>query len=71
MTGESKRRINEHLSCANALGDDLEAVTGTSLDKGVELDALAKMPAVERRELIDKAKAGEKVTARAKCAFSC
>ena len=25
-----------------ALGDDLAAVTGTSLDKGVELDALAK-----------------------------
>ena len=40
VTGESKRRINEHLSRANALGDDLEAITGTSLDKGVELDAL-------------------------------
>jgi hypothetical protein len=25
-----------------ALGDDLAAVTGTALDKGVELDALAK-----------------------------
>ena len=64
VSGQTKREINRHLSRANALGDDLEAVTGTSLDKGVELDALAKMPAAERRELIDKAKAGEKVTAR-------
>ena len=38
VTGESKRRINEHLARAEALGDDLPRVTGTSLDKGVELD---------------------------------
>jgi hypothetical protein len=47
-----------------ALGDDLAAVTGTSLDKGVELDALAKLPKDERKGLIDRARAGEKVTAR-------
>jgi hypothetical protein len=35
-----KRAVNEHLSRADALGDDLTAVVGTSLDKGVELDAL-------------------------------
>ena len=46
-----------------ALGDDLKDVEGTSLDKGVELDALAKMPAAERKEVIAKAKAGEKVSA--------
>ena len=40
VSGQTKREINRHLSRANALGDDLEAVTGTSLDKGVELDAL-------------------------------
>jgi len=33
---------------AGTLGDDLGAVTGTSLDKGVELDALAKLPNDER-----------------------
>lgn len=31
-TGESKRRINEHLARADALGDDLEDVFGTSVD---------------------------------------
>ena len=38
VTGESTRRINQHLARAEALGDDLPRVTGTSLDKGVELD---------------------------------
>jgi hypothetical protein len=33
---------------SEALGDDLGAVTGTSLDKGVELDALARLPKDER-----------------------
>jgi hypothetical protein len=31
-----------------ALGDDLTDIAGTSLDKGVELDALAKMDAPAR-----------------------
>ena len=44
VSGESKRAINQHLARAEALGDDLPRVTGTSLDKGVELDALAKLP---------------------------
>ena len=38
VTGESKRDVNRHLARAEALGDDLPRVTGTSLDKGVELD---------------------------------
>jgi len=63
-TGQSKQDINRHVSRAEALGDDLLEVTGTSLDKGVELDALKAMPEPERKELIQKAKAGEKVTAR-------
>ena len=37
---------------------------GTSLDKGVELDALAKMPASERASVINRAVAGERVSAR-------
>ena len=63
-TGENPKRIREHLSRAEALGDDLEEVVGTSLDKGVELDALKSIPADERRELIERAKAGEQVSAR-------
>lgn len=64
ITGEEKRTINRHIARAEALGDDLPRVHGTSLDKGVELDALARLPEPERKELIDRAQAGEKVTAR-------
>lgn len=64
ITGEAKRTINQHLARAEAIGDDLPRVHGTSLDKGVELDALAKLPEPERKELIDRAAAGEVVTAR-------
>ena len=40
-SGESKRDVNRHLARAEALGEDLDEIAGTSLDKGVELDALA------------------------------
>lgn len=63
-SGESKRRVNEHLARAEALGDDLDEIAGTSLDKGVELDALKDMAHEDRRELIQRAKAGEAVSAR-------
>lgn len=46
VSGESKREVNRHLARADALGNDLTAVAGTSLDKGVELDALKAMPVV-------------------------
>ena len=36
VTGESKSQINRHVARAEALGDDLPRVTGTSLEKGVE-----------------------------------
>jgi len=65
-TGESKRRTNEHIARAEALGSDLHAVIGTSLDKGVELDALKDMNPEDRHELIERAKAGEVVSARFK-----
>lgn len=64
VSGESKTAINRHLARAEAIGDDLERVTGTSLDKGVELDALAKLPEPERKDLIARAEAGEEVSAR-------
>lgn len=62
--GVSKREINQALARAKALGDDIKEVQGTSLDKGVELDALAKMKPEERAPIIKAAQAGEKVTAR-------
>lgn len=64
VSGESKRDVNRHLARAEALGEDLDEIAGTSLDKGVELDALKDLPQEERRELIQRAKAGEQVSAR-------
>lgn len=63
-SGMTKKDINRHLARAEALGDDLQAVVGTSLDKGVELDALKTLPADQRLALITRAQAGEQVTAR-------
>lgn len=62
--GLSKRAVNEHLARAEALGDDLAQVAGTSLDKGVELDALKALPVAERQALIARARNGETVSAR-------
>ncbi len=64
-SGMTKQAINRHLARAKALGDDLDKVTGTSLDKGVELDALKAMTPEQRAPLIERAQAGEKVSARA------
>lgn len=63
-SGMTKQAINRHLSRAEALGDDLDKVTGTSLDKGVELDALKAMTPEQRAPLIERAQAGEKVSSR-------
>ena len=57
-TGKAERTVRLAAARGEALGDDLGAITGTSLDKGVELDALAKLPKDERKGLIDRAKAG-------------
>ena len=66
ITGESKRDVNRHLLRANTLGNDnADRIIGTSLDKGVELDALIKLPEPVREVLIARAVAGELVTARA------
>jgi ParB family chromosome partitioning protein len=62
--GMTKRAVNEHLSRAEVLGDDLGQVAGTSLDKGVELDALKALPVDERQALIARARKGEAVSAR-------
>jgi len=43
-TGRDIRSVQRDAARGEALGDDLEAIAGISLDKGVELDALAKLP---------------------------
>ena len=63
-TGKDERTIRRAAARGAALGEDLAAITGTSLDKGVELDALAKMKPEDRKPIVERAKAGERVSAR-------
>jgi ParB family transcriptional regulator, chromosome partitioning protein len=59
--GKSEQSIQRAASRGeNIDAETLNAVVGTSLDKGVELDALAKMTPEERKPLVEAAKAGEK-----------
>lgn len=44
-TGKPERTIRRDVARAEALGNDIDRVAGTSLDKGVELDALAALSA--------------------------
>jgi hypothetical protein len=62
-TGKSERTIQREAERASKVAV-LPDVVGTSLDQGDELDALAKLPEVEQRKLAERAKAGERVTAR-------
>ena len=62
--GKSERKIQAAAARGEALGSDLLDIAGTSLDKGVELDALVSMPESDRKEIIAEAKAGKKVSAR-------
>ena len=65
-TGKDERTIRRAAARGAALGDDLEKIAGTSLDKGVEIDALAKMTPEQRAPIIEAAKSGESVSARNK-----
>lgn len=62
-TGRSKRDVARDTTRAKAV-PNLADVIGTSLDKGAELDALAKLPVEKQAEIITRAKAGEKVSAK-------
>lgn len=64
VTGASKRDVNMKIARARELGQDIHRIVGTSLDKGVEMDALIKLPKSEQSALIERAEAGEKVSAR-------
>lgn len=62
--GQSPQTIRREVHRGEVLGDRKADISGTSLDKGDELDALAKLPEEKRDSLIDRAKAGEKVSAK-------
>lgn len=62
-TGKSERTVRREIERAENVVV-LEEVKGTCLDKAGQLDALAKMPAAQQRELAARAKSGEKVSAR-------
>jgi ParB-like chromosome segregation protein Spo0J len=63
-TGRDKRTIYRDAARGAALGEVLKDIVGTSLDKGVEIDALAKLAPEQRADVIDKVKRGEVVSAR-------
>lgn len=63
-SGKDERTIRMAARRGRELGFDIHRIVGTSLDKGVEMDALIKLPEPERKELIERAAAGEKVSAR-------
>ena len=66
-TGKSKRDINRAIHRAENIEPDvMELVQGTTLDKGVELDALAKMEPDEQREAVAAVVSGETDTVREK-----
>ncbi|MCK1575848.1 ParB N-terminal domain-containing protein [Bradyrhizobium sp. 174] len=62
-TGQSERKVQRDATRAKRV-EVLPDVINTSLDKGSELDALAKLPVAEQRDLAGRAKAGEMVSAR-------
>jgi len=63
-TGRSERAVQRDAARGEALGADLNRIAGTSLDKGVEMDALAKMKPDSREDIVKRAQQGESVSAR-------
>ncbi len=51
-TGKDKRTVERAAARGEALGDDLNDIAGTSLDKGVELDALAKIWRIRQASVV-------------------
>ena len=58
-TGKSETSVKRDATRAKRLGTDLDRVAGSSLDKGVELDALAALTPDERAPIIQRAAGGE------------
>ncbi|UPK12832.1 ParB N-terminal domain-containing protein [Bradyrhizobium sp. 155] len=62
-TGKSETAVQRDATRAKRI-EVLPDIINTCLDKGAELDALAKLPVAEQRDLAARAKGGEKVSAR-------
>ncbi|WP_374833981.1 ParB/RepB/Spo0J family partition protein [Paenochrobactrum pullorum] len=63
-SGRSLRSIQVSAKRGRDLGPDINRIINTSLDKGVEMDALISLPEEDRESIICRAEAGEKVSAR-------
>jgi hypothetical protein len=64
-TGETKDTVQRSKKRFEDIGDGiLEKIVGTNLDKGVQLDALAKLSKEKQHDLAERAAAGETVSAR-------
>jgi hypothetical protein len=64
QTGRHRATIAREISEAEKIGDTvMKKIVGTSLDKQSEITALAAMDEQERQNIIDRAVAGEKVSA--------
>ena len=63
-TGQHKSMINRAVARAEKIAVPVGDLAHTSLDKIVELDALGNLPAEEQKDLAERAKTGEQVTAR-------
>jgi ParB/RepB/Spo0J family partition protein len=63
LAGQSERKVQRDAARAKKV-KVLADIAGTSLDKGDEIDALAKLPAQEQEALAVRAKSGEKVSAK-------
>ena len=64
-TGRSKSSIEKDAKRAKDLDKFLDKISGTSLDTGVEMDALCKLSEAEQEDLVARAAAGEAVSAKA------
>jgi ParB-like nuclease domain len=63
-TGRSEAAVQQDVAEATALGDDvMKKIVGTSLDTPSEITALAAMDEQERAQIIERAVAGETVSA--------
>jgi hypothetical protein len=64
-TGQSERSVQLDAARGEKILEELlEVIPGTSLDSGVELDVLLKLTPEQQRELDEKIKAGQDVSAR-------
>jgi N6-adenosine-specific RNA methylase IME4 len=64
-SGQSERTVRRDVTRGETLGEaTLAKVARTALDKGEELDALAKLPTDRREALIERAMQGGKVSAK-------